>query len=248
MVTPEQQRVFRLEVERAVPPPAPAFRQARPVELFIQPQARDTTIVRDEPPAAMSPNPTTLTPVHSPANDVPTPVRGHTTRKIFFVHDLKCVDPLEMHVPDLLLRVPPASVEARFADAEAQRRASGDQRLLRYQDFMEEALGRYVRNDEQGCIEELFFLLDQYPEDVNAQFYAGLCAYELGLYPRAKVYLKQAASHRIDTFKEEAAWYHALAVEGDDGTQEARPLFQQVAQERGFYADRAQRKLSDRAE
>lgn len=168
-------------------------------------------------------------------------------RRLLFLHDLKLVDPSELYPQSITVRLP-SSVEARFADRQAQEQAGSEQRLLPYDAFMDGALGKYVSGDRQGCLEDLFFLMDQHPEDVNALFYAGLCCYELGLNARAESYLAKAEAHPVDSFNEEAQWYHALAVLKGQGQTAAAPLLQRVAIRGGFYAQRADNKLSEAAE
>ena len=111
---------------------------------------------------------------------------------------------------------------------------------------MDEALGRFAENDHKGCLDDLRFLLAQYPDDVNALFYGGLCAYNLGMYDRARALLHRAATHPVDVFNEEAAWYHALTLErlGADGALDA---FVRISANEGFYAEQARQHLATRS-
>ena len=93
-------------------------------------------------------------------------------------------------------------------------------------------------------MQELEFLLKQYPDDVNARFYAAICDYQLGRYTEALEGFSRVATHEVDSFAEEARWYRALSTERAKGKETARALYQAVADGGGFYADRARERLA----
>lgn len=235
-VTVEERVAFAQEVEAATPlPPAEQVGPAA-VERFIE--RSSSRVEREAPPARMEPAATGV------ERDVPeaAPARARlhrNGRQLMFLHDLKAVDPVELYPPDRLLQVRVGAVEAPYADAPTQSAARREAPVMGYRDFLDEALGRFADGDRRGCLEDLFFLLDQYPDDVNALFYAGLCAYGLGLFDRALLCLERARDHRVDSFREEAVWYHALALLRARGMEVARDELQAVAGAGGFYAGRA---------
>lgn len=164
--------------------------------------------------------------------------------QLVYLHDLKLLHPKELYgrSPDIDRMI--GGVDARFATAEDQALAQGTERRIAYLSFMDEALEKFVQNDHKGCLEELSFVLDQYPEDVNALFYAGLCSYNLGLHVRAERYLDRAARHTSRVFDEEAEWYHALALERSGKKESAIMEFERIARSGSFYAARAKAALS----
>ncbi|HRD52813.1 MAG TPA: tetratricopeptide repeat protein [Flavobacteriales bacterium] len=162
------------------------------------------------------------------------------SRQLVFIHDLKLVHPQELYTADPVLALADAGVAARFSDAPTQQLATGETVMMRYLGFMEEAIARFAANDHKGCMDDMRFVLSQYPEDVNALFYAGLCAHNLGLHQRARQLLHRAAVHPVDVFDEEAEWYHALTLEKLGETDAAREAFARIASRGGFYAERAQ--------
>ena len=170
-----------------------------------------------------------LRPPHAP--------RG--SRQLLFLHDLKLVDPQELYGNDPRMRLTEQSVAARYSDRSAQDSVRLEVITVAYTGFFDKALDRFVHNDDKACLDDLRFLLDQYPDDVNALFYAGLCSYNLGLYERARVFLHRAATHPVDVFDEEAQWYHALTLERLGEKQAAEEAFARIVANGGFYADRA---------
>ena len=161
-----------------------------------------------------------------------------------FFYDLKLVHPRELYPIDPVLDLADGSVDARYSDARSEANAGPIDRNVPYDRYFRTAMGKYARGDRQGCLEDLFVVLEEYPEDVNALFYAGLCSYDLGLFERAASLLDRARQHRIDTFLEEAEWYHALAMERAYGRDRSLPLLNAVVERSGFYADRARTQLA----
>lgn len=166
-----------------------------------------------------------------------------TSHQLMFLHDLKLVDPKEMYAHDPQMQLAEASVAARFADRSAQDSVSSQNITVAYTAFLDEALYRFAQNDHRSCLDDLRFALGQYPDDVNALFYAGLCSYNLGLYKHARNFLHRAATHPIDVFDEEAEWYHALTLERLEEHQAASEAFTRIAAGNGFYAERARAHL-----
>lgn len=165
------------------------------------------------------------------------------SRKLLFLHGLKLVDPEELYASDPLLVADPGGVPANLDGHDDPLAPSSDERAVPYTRFMDHALGLFAEGDHKAALTELKQVLRQYPDDVNARFYAGLCCYNLGLFTRAKAFFLYTAHAPVDSFNEEALWYHALSVQHADGAGAADLLFERIAAEGGFYASRAKEKL-----
>lgn len=244
-VTPAQQVAFTEELAQATALPESLRSAYRGVDHFVQPLDTTDTIVRVDPPAHVDVLPVDqvtappLEPEKPKAVPVPKP-----SRKLLFFFDLKLVHPKELYPIDPVLELADGSVDARFSDAQAKTDADPLDQAVAYERFFKAAMGKFSRGDRQGCLEDMFILLEDHPEDVNALFYAGLCCHDLGLFPRAASLLDRARQHEVDTFIEESEWYHALAVERSRGRAEALPLFNAVVERDGFYAQRARSHLT----
>ena len=166
-----------------------------------------------------------------------------SSRQLVFLHDLKLVHPLELYTADPVLALADEGVAARFADATVAGSAS-ETVMMPYLEFMDGAVARFAASDHKGCLDDLRFVLGQYPDDVNALFYAGLCSYNLGMYARASALLQRAATHPVDVFDEEALWYGALTTERLGGKEAAREAFARIAAQGGFYAEQARMRLA----
>ncbi len=202
---------------------------------------RDTSSIEPTVIPTVAPVPEVTSPT-SPEVVRTAPTPG-SNRRLAFVHDLKLVDPSELYAHAPVIN-DPGGVPANFADSDQRTERTEPPRVMRYMDFMDEALGRFNANDHSGCLRDLLFLLSQYPKDINARFYAGLCCYNLGLNDRAMSYLGAVVSDPVDTFREEADWYLALAQERAQGPEAARGAFERIATAGGFYSAKARLKLT----
>jgi TolA-binding protein len=164
---------------------------------------------------------------------------ARAVHQLLYLHDLKVVHPRALYAREPLLEVEPGGVDARFADHDQQRQAQGSEQHMLYTAYLDEAMAHFARTHHKEALAELRFLLTQYPDDVNALFYAGLCAYNLGLYDRARSFLHRVATHPVDAFDEEATWYHALTLQRAGEPQAAQEAFARIAAGGGFYAERA---------
>jgi hypothetical protein len=233
--------VLEHELIQASPVPAPQQIGHDPVHVPVRTIEDSTTLQvltprHDTPPVLTAPPSLPTAPPTAP------PATRSGNRKLAFIHDLKLVDPKELYDRGPWI-MEPGGVPAGFADDAERDQRSEPPRTMPYLNFMDVALGKFIRNDHRGCLEDLLFLMGQYPKDINARFYAGLCCYNLGLLDRAKAYLAAVVSDPIDTFREEAAWYLALTIERAEGLDAARPHFEQVQAGGGSYAARAAGKL-----
>ncbi len=244
-VTVEDHTAFETELHQATALPESLRSAFRGGDRFIQPQDSAVPAVREEPPPQAE--------VIPPAAVIPAPVAEERPRsmpepkpgrKLMFFFDLKLVHPKELYPIDPVLELADGSVDARFSDARAKAEARPQDVQVPYDRYFKSAMSKFARGDRQGCLEDLFVVLEEYPEDVNALFYAGLCCYDLGLFPRAAALLDRARSHPVDTFLEEAEWYHALAVERTSGRTDALPLLNSVVDRHGFYSARAQEHMA----
>ena len=174
--------------------------------------------------------------------DRPAPKRDRRNGlQLHYLHELKIVHSKELH-HGKDPRIPGDHLPADRADRE-EPELDRSEREIGYLKFMDKALGYFDREEFRLCLIELQLLLEQYPDDVNALFYAGMCDLELGNMQRARSRLHRAAIHPIDVFREEAEWYHALALQGVGEIEKAQAEFDRIAEENEFYAERAREQL-----
>ncbi len=238
--SPEQE-AFITEVDRAVEVPESLQVGAEGSDLHERANMLAAPVERE--PALDSLEPKAIRPA-LPDVRMKGPLKASLRgREVLYLHDLKVVAPGEIHPTGPALVIEDLGTAARYATREEGRTTTPERRTMAYLDFMDRALAKYANGQPKGALQDLHFLLEQYPDDVNALFYSGLACHDLGLYGRAKTYLWRAGHHPVDSFQEEALWYHARSVESEDGFGEAEPLYRSIVAGGGFYADRAHQRL-----
>jgi tetratricopeptide (TPR) repeat protein len=95
-----------------------------------------------------------------------------------------------------------------------------------------------------GCIEELNLLYDYNKDDANAQFYLGLCYYQLGKYSLAQSFFNKNLDNTINIFHQESEFYEAFCMLKTNQTELATAQLQRIVVNKGFYSDRAKEALS----
>jgi len=227
---------------------AGAVEQPETLRIGHRAEERPLPLVKPSAPIQRDAGIPALDPIRTPLPEVaPDPARParakRSTRMLLFPHDLKLVHPDELYPYEPSVDPTQLNVSAQYADRRTQQASNEVTRTVRYTEYMTKALGQFSRNDHKTCLTSLNFLLEQYPDDVNALFYAGLCSYNLALYEHARTFLHRAATHPIDSFNEEAVWYHALTLERLGDVQAAQESFARIVADQGFYAERAALRL-----
>jgi tetratricopeptide (TPR) repeat protein len=96
--------------------------------------------------------------------------------------------------------------------------------------------------DYTGCIEELNLLYDFNKDDANAQFYLGLCYYQLGKYTVAQSFFNKNLDNAINIFHQESEFYEALCLLKTNQA-DAKAQLQRIVANKGFYSNRAKEVL-----
>jgi len=116
-------------------------------------------------------------------------------------------------------------------------------KYIPYKDFLIEGLTKFSKNDYKGALGHLLTIQQQYPDDVNASFYSGLCYYNLGKTRQAITMFDKTIGNSISTFKEESEWYKSLSLLADGKKSDAKELMKKIESEGAFYAKAAREKL-----
>jgi len=112
-----------------------------------------------------------------------------------------------------------------------------------YARFLEGAMKKFELNNYKGALRDFRTIIDQYPDDVNAHFYGGLCNYNLKRSNQAIAYFDKVISNFINSFNEESRWYKSLSLIQKRDMKTAEELLRSIIAEKGFYAVRASTKL-----
>ncbi len=110
---------------------------------------------------------------------------------------------------------------------------------IRYVDFLEQALEKYDAGDYQNALYDFRIILSQYPDDLNAIFYAGMCHYHEGNFNTSIRVMERVVGHDINTFDQDARWHMAMAYKEQAYMDTCLALLTKIAENDAYYGTRA---------
>ena len=105
-----------------------------------------------------------------------------------------------------------------------------------YREFLKQACYFMKERNFTNAITNFDLILEQFPRDVNAEFYLGYCHYELGNYSKAISYFQQAKNNGFDFFEEDAQWFIANSYENSGKYKEANKIYREIRKNGGYYS------------
>ena len=114
---------------------------------------------------------------------------------------------------------------------------------ITYKEMLEHAIRSYKNQQYKKALAEFDVILAKHANEVNAQFYSGLCYYHLGQNASAMKKFNTVLKNKETEFNEETNWYKALTfIQMNDNTA-AKKLLNQIVKKEGFYKTKAEEKL-----
>ncbi len=114
-----------------------------------------------------------------------------------------------------------------------------------YLKFMDEVQFKFKKNQYKKALKDYHQVLKQYPQDVNALFYGGLCYYNLDKPERALQYFDNLIHNAVNTFRQEGQFYKAMSLIAMNKHGQGNGLLLQISEEGGFYAQQAKELLDN---
>ncbi|MBK7310091.1 MAG: hypothetical protein IPI93_04695 [Sphingobacteriaceae bacterium] len=111
-------------------------------------------------------------------------------------------------------------------------------------DVIKDAMRSFKQKDYSQCITLLDLISDFSTNDVNCEFYRGMCYYYLQNYEAAYKQLKLSRVNKINVFEEETNFYLSLTCLKTSRDKEAMSLLENVVNNKGFYAKKAQEMMT----
>lgn len=109
--------------------------------------------------------------------------------------------------------------------------------------MIQKAMNLFSSKHIDNCIEELTMLYEFNHDDANAQFYLGMCYFQIGKYGIAKNYFQKNLDNINNIFHQESEFYQALCLLNLKQTQDANAQLQTIINNKGFYSARAKETL-----
>lgn len=107
-----------------------------------------------------------------------------------------------------------------------------------YKEFLKKTCYLMQQRSFEQAIAHFTLILEEFPNDVNAEFYLGYCAYELGNYQEAIPFFEKARANSFDFFEEDAHWFLANSHENIGNRNQANKLYKEIQEKGGYYSRR----------
>ncbi|MBL7942180.1 MAG: tetratricopeptide repeat protein, partial [Flavobacteriales bacterium] len=112
-----------------------------------------------------------------------------------------------------------------------------------YLRYIQDCIEAFYKGETNRCLQHFATVLQQYPDDVNAQFYSAMCFYKKGDYAKAIKFYDQSLANDTRTFGEESLYYKAMSLKNSGKTKEANDLFTYIVNGNGYYRKQAEAEL-----
>ena len=175
-------------------------------------------------------------------------VKNRTNGKEIYLNDLKLIDyrlyrsKPAVKTKQVLLTGTPADKEEKTGDdVEATWKVVD----IPYLDYLEKSLRIFNQENYKKALSRFETILVSYPEDVNANFYGGLCLFNLGEYTSAIDHFENCLNGKFHNFDEESLWMTAQSYDFLGQKSTAKKMYQEIIRTNGFYATQAKVKLTE---
>ena len=113
-----------------------------------------------------------------------------------------------------------------------------------YIDYLNKTMELFSKGNNKKALTRFQLILVTYPDDVNANFYAGLCYYNLKEYLSAILSLEKCLDSKYINFKEESEWYIVKNYLANNDKSKAIELLQNIINNNGYYSIQAKKMIS----
>jgi len=113
-----------------------------------------------------------------------------------------------------------------------------------YIDYLEKTIELFSKGQNKKALARFEVILDNYPDDLNANFYAGLCYFNLKEYSNAYKSFEKCMATKFTNFEEEAEWYSAKSLLANGQKEEAKKKFSEIQAAGGYYSVQAKKMIS----
>jgi TolA-binding protein len=165
--------------------------------------------------------------------------------KELYLYDLKVIDyriyraKPEINTKQTLLTGTPANV----GDLPEETSLEWENIEVPYIEYLSKSMEYFSKGQNKRALTRFLEILNTYPDDLNANFYAGLCYYNLKAYNSAISHFDNCSNSDFINFYEEQEWYKAKCYLANNQKEEAKVLLKQIVAEKGFYANQASKIL-----
>lgn len=160
--------------------------------------------------------------------------------KEIYLKDLKLVDYRNYRSKPvvktelLILAGTPASIENENSKIEEDNLWKTVE--IPYIEYIDKTMAVFAKGNFKKALSRFEVVLKTYPTDLNANFYGGLCYFNLGEYNKAIDTFEKCLNSEFNNFNEEAEWYLAKSYQANGNKEKANELFEKIKNGGGYYA------------
>ncbi len=165
---------------------------------------------------------------------------------VIYLHDLKITNySLLYFKKNERIKLDNAGISASYANKTITNINSLKQESSFYlHEAIAEAMMYYNKANYNQCINSLNTVSEFNKNDINCNFYYGMCYFNKKNFSIAKNYFEDCVSNTNNTFLQEALYYNALCLIETGNTEEAKIKLKQIVEDGEFYSQKAAVALS----
>lgn len=166
--------------------------------------------------------------------------------KEIYLEELKLVDYRQyrtkptIKTKQIILSGTPANLERNHEEEFDSRTKTVD---IPYLDYMNKSLRIFNKGNYKNALTRFQNVLGTYPDDVNAQFYSGLCLFNFGEYTSAIHEFNNCINGPYSNFDEESQWMIAISHLLIGEKSKAMKAFHTISEQGGYYSSQAKNKM-----
>lgn len=173
-------------------------------------------------------------------------VKESVLGKEIYLNDLKLLDyrayrsKSKITTKQMILTGTPANIGEEVLTEEEPNWQDVD---IPYMDYLEKTIELFAKGQNKKALSRFAIILETYPDDLNANFYAGLCYYNLKEYSSSSLSFSKCLDSKYLNFNEEAEWYMAKSLIAAGSVNEGKMILKKIKSEGGYYAKQAEKLL-----
>ena len=169
------------------------------------------------------------------------PERKQEVGKEIYLHNVKLIDyrvyrsKPQIKSKQLIINGTPASQENQNQNpSDVNEWKTID---IPYIEFIDKTITLFEKGNNKKALTKLEQILETYPDDINANFYSGICYYNLNEFNKAIIAFEKCLSSQFNNFNEEAEWYLAKSLQANNDDDKARILFEKIKNSTSYYSN-----------
>ena len=171
--------------------------------------------------------------------------------KEIFLHDLKLIDyrayrsKPTIKSKQFIMNGTPANKEDKYSKEEFEEESSWKIIDIPYIEYIEKSIEIFAKGNDKKALSRFEIILNAYPIDLNANFYGGLCYYNLGEYKKAQFIFEKCINSEFINFSEEVDWYLAKSYLANNEKEKAKVILNKIQSQKGYYSKQATQLILD---